>query len=157
MTDLILWRHAEAEDVSATGKDADRALTARGRKDAAKMAKWLDKHLPAGTLVLCSPARRCQETAAELSALNQAQIKVEDCLSVESNVTRIAKALTSYDSAKALLLVGHQPNLGLLIVKLLGMHQTAGVVKKGSVWWVRQRTDGDARNYYIYTVQQPDS
>ena len=157
MTDLILWRHAEAEDVSASGKDADRALTRRGRKDAEKMAKWLDKHLPAGTVVLCSPARRCQETVTALSALNHAQIKIEDCLSVESNEVRISKTLTNYDSAKALLLVGHQPNLGLLIVKLLGMHQSAGVVKKGAVWWLRQRLVGDDLKYYIYTVRQPDN
>ncbi|HSG92153.1 MAG TPA: histidine phosphatase family protein, partial [Methylotenera sp.] len=64
MKDLILWRHAEAEDISATGKDTDRVLTKRGRKDAAKMAKWLVKHLPADTVVLCSPALRCQQTAA---------------------------------------------------------------------------------------------
>jgi phosphohistidine phosphatase len=157
MTDLILWRHAEAEDVSASGKDTDRALTARGRKDAAKMAKWLDKHLPADTVVLCSPAKRCQETAAALSVLNQDKIKTEDFLSVESNVERIAFALPSYYSAKALLLVGHQPNLGLLIVKLLGLHQSAGVVKKGSVWWLRQRLVGGDLKYYIYAVQQADS
>lgn len=155
MTDLIIWRHAEAEDISTSGKDTDRALTARGRKDAAKMAKWLDNNLPADTLILCSPAKRCQETAAALSALNKYKIKTEDFLSVESNVERIAFALPSYYSAKALLLVGHQPNLGLLIVKLLGMHESACVVKKCSVWWVRQRTDGDAKSYYIYGVQQP--
>lgn len=157
MTDLILWRHAEAEDVSATGKDTDRELTRSGRKDAAKMAKWLDKHLPADTVVLSSPARRCQETAAALSDLGQIEVKAADFLSVESNVERIAKALPAYDGAKALLLVGHQPNLGLLIVKLLGMHQSAGVVKKGSVWWLRQRLAGNDLTYYIHAVKQPDS
>ena len=56
MANLILWRHAEAEDLSLTGADSDRALTKRGRKDAAKMAKWLHQHLPANTEVLSSPA-----------------------------------------------------------------------------------------------------
>jgi phosphohistidine phosphatase len=55
------------------------------------------------------------------------------------------------------LIVGHQPNLGLLITQLLGMHQSAGVVKKGSVWWLRQRIAGNESSYYIYTVKQPDS
>lgn len=157
MADLILWRHAEAEDVSASGKDSDRALTKRGRKDAARMAKWLSQYLPAVTVVLSSPAQRCQETAAALSALNQAQVKIEDFLSVDSSVERIAKELSSRYSMKSVLIVGHQPNLGLLIVKLLGMHQNAGVVKKGSVWWLRQRLAGDDSTYYIYTVKQPDS
>lgn len=155
MADIILWRHAEAEDVSTSGKDADRALTKRGRKDAAKMAKWLEQNLSADTVVLCSPAKRCQETAGALSALNQMQIKIEDFLSVNSSVEQMANALASKYSGKTVLLVGHQPNLGLLIVKLLGMHQSAGVVKKGSVCWVRQRTDGDEKIYYIYGVQQP--
>ncbi|HEY9277552.1 MAG TPA: histidine phosphatase family protein [Methylotenera sp.] len=155
MADIIVWRHAEAEDVSSSGKDTDRALTKRGRKDAVSMAKWLYQHLPTVTLVLCSPAKRCLETAAALSALNQVQIKIEDFLSVDSSVEQIANALASKYSGKTVLLIGHQPNLGLLIVRLLGMHQSAGVVKKGSVCWVRQRTDGDAKSYYIYAVQQP--
>ena len=157
MADLIFWRHAEAEDVSSSGKDTDRALTKRGRKDAARMAKWLSQYLPAVTVVLCSPAQRCLETAAALSALNQAHIQIEDFLSVDSSVERIAKELASKYSAKTVLIVGHQPNLGLLISKLLGMHQSAGVVKKGSVWWLRQRFAGNNATYYIYTVKQPDS
>ena len=35
---LILWRHAEAED---TTPDLKRVLTKRGLKDAALMAQWL--------------------------------------------------------------------------------------------------------------------
>ena len=64
---LILWRHAEAED-NATS-DAARALTSRGRKQAEKMAHWLRtqvgdelKHWR----VIASPAVRAQETAAAL-------------------------------------------------------------------------------------------
>jgi len=157
MADLIFWRHAEAEDVSASGKDTDRALTKRGRKDAARMAKWLSDYLPAVTVVLCSPAQRCRETAAALSALNQAPVIIEEFLSVDSSAERIAKELASKYSAKTVLIVGHQPNLGLLIVKLLGMHQSAGVVKKGSVWWLRQRLVGNDATYYIHSVRQPDS
>jgi phosphohistidine phosphatase len=157
MADIILWRHAEAEDVSASGKDTDRVLTKRGRKDAARMAKWLSQYLPTVTVVLCSPAQRCQETAAALSALNQVQIIIEDFLSVDSSVERITKELASKYSTKTVLIVGHQPNLGLLAVKLLGMHQSAGVVKKGSVWWLRQRLAGNDSTYYIYTVKQADS
>jgi phosphohistidine phosphatase len=157
MADLIFWRHAEAEDVSSSGKDTDRALTKRGRKDAARMAKWLSQYLPTVTVVLSSPAQRCLETAAALSALNQAQIIVEDFLSVDSSVERIAKELSTKYHTKTVLVVGHQPNLGLLIVKLLGMHQSAGVVKKGSVWWLRQRLAGNDSTYYIYTVKQADS
>ena len=74
--DLILWRHAEAEDWLAgdsqtgmsnqTGQDLDRSLTQRGEKQAARMAIWLDRQLPEGTRILVSPARRCEQTALAL-------------------------------------------------------------------------------------------
>ncbi|MGH8706923.1 MAG: SixA phosphatase family protein, partial [Burkholderiales bacterium] len=61
--DLILWRHAEAEDGPP---DLERRLTPRGRKDAAHVAKWLLQRLPSKFVVLASPALRAQETAQAL-------------------------------------------------------------------------------------------
>ncbi len=160
MANLILWRHAEAEAESASGKDTDRELTKRGRKDAAKMAKWLRQHLPADTQVLCSPARRCLQTVAALQDLGHVEIKVADFLSVESTVERIAREVTDADPARTILLVGHQPNLGLLVAKLMGMNQRACVVKKGSVWWLGQRKVdigvSAALQTYLFAVQHPD-
>src|SRR4051812_38633179 len=101
MANLILWRHAEAEDQSDTGLDNDRALTKNGRKDAAKMAKWLNEYLPQGTLILTSPARRCQETAAALNDANnkksKREIKLAEFLGTDSSVELIAKNLTNDD------------------------------------------------------------
>jgi phosphohistidine phosphatase len=154
--DLIFWRHAEAEDGSASGRDADRVLSKRGRKQAAKMAKWLSQHLPADTQVLCSPASRCLQTATALHDLHDIEIKVADFLSVESTAERIAQEIAKAAPVKALLIVGHQPNLGLLISRLAGLEQHACVVKKGSVWWLAQRSVEGVVQYYIYTIQQPD-
>lgn len=39
--DLILWRHAEAEELGEGMDDLTRALTPRGEKQAAKVAAWL--------------------------------------------------------------------------------------------------------------------
>jgi phosphohistidine phosphatase len=41
--DLILWRHAEAQDESENGDDLQRSLTSRGEKQAARIAAWLDR------------------------------------------------------------------------------------------------------------------
>jgi len=60
---LILWRHAEAEDGPV---DLKRALTGRGRKQAERMARWLREHLPDRFEVLASPAVRTCETADAL-------------------------------------------------------------------------------------------
>lgn len=160
MANLILWRHAEAEDVSATGEDAGRALTKRGRKDAAKMALWLNEHLPEDTEIFCSPARRCLETAAALNQKaplgKQRNITVAEFLGVDSSVSVIAKKVMNDDASKTLLLVGHQPNLGYLIAKVLGMPESACVVKKGSVWWIRQRIVQGVPQVYVFALQQPD-
>ena len=159
MINLILWRHAEAEDLSETGLDEDRELTKNGRKDAAKIAKWLNEYLPENTEILCSPARRCIET---VNALNDAtqhkckrEIKVADFLGTDNSVELITKNLSNDNGSQTILVVGHQPNLGVLIAKLLGMQQSA-VVKKGAVWWLRQRLVDGALQTYLFTVQHPD-
>ena len=60
MMDLILWRHAQAE---VGEPDEGRALTQQGRKQAARMAAWLDRSLPNGCRILCSPTMRTVQTA----------------------------------------------------------------------------------------------
>lgn len=160
MANLIIWRHAEAEDVRETDVDMHRALTKRGRKDALKMARWLNAHIPKEAEVLCSPARRCLETA---DALNQGlksprkrDIEIVDYLGLDSPVEEIIEHVVNDDSSKTLVLIGHQPNLGQLVAALLGMHEYACVIKKGAVWWLRQRlVDGELQTY-LYTVQNPD-
>ena len=61
--DIILWRHAEAEDGV---QDAKRKLTARGEKQAKKVARWLRKRLPGDARILSSPAVRAVQTAQAL-------------------------------------------------------------------------------------------
>ncbi len=157
MANLICWRHAEAEVDSKTGADIDRELTKQGRKDAVAMAKWLHQHLPANTEVLCSPARRCLETAAALQRFNRHQkVTIAEYLGVENTVDKIAKHVLNEDSSRTILIIGHQPNLGLLIARLLKMENEACVVKKGAVWWLRQRHVDDTVQTYLFTVQHPD-
>ena len=62
--DVILWRHADAEDGHP---DAARALTARGRRQADSMGRWLSKRLPKDYRMIVSPATRAQQTAQALS------------------------------------------------------------------------------------------
>jgi len=124
------------------------------------MAAWLNRHLPANTVVLASPARRCMETAAALREISKVEVKVAEFLGVDSSVERIAREVVDADHSRTILLIGHQPNLGLLAAKLLGMQQSACVVKKGAVWWLRQRLQDDAKGgalqTYLFAVQNPD-
>ena len=62
--DLILWRHADAEEGYP---DLARKLTAKGHKQAEAVAKWLRSRLPKNTVILCSPAVRAKQTVEALT------------------------------------------------------------------------------------------
>ena len=64
--DLVLWRHAEAQDWVEGCDDMARTLTSRGDKQASRRAKWLDRQIPDTTRILVSPARRSEQTAMAL-------------------------------------------------------------------------------------------
>src|SRR5450756_995650 len=61
--ELLLWRHADAEDGIP---DTGRALTKKGLKQAKQVAQWLKPRLPKDCLILASPAKRAQQTAEAL-------------------------------------------------------------------------------------------
>src|SRR5476649_2762294 len=83
--DLILWRHADAEDGA---DDLRRALTANGRAQAARVAQWLSQHLSEDFEVIASPAVRAQQTAAALTR----NFKTEEPLAPGAPVFAILKA-----------------------------------------------------------------
>ncbi len=66
--DLILWRHAEAHPQRDGQTDLERALTAKGERQAERMAEWLNRRLADSTRILVSPALRTQQTARALGA-----------------------------------------------------------------------------------------
>lgn len=160
MTDLIIWRHAEAEDISQTEVDLHRALTKRGHKAAKKMAKWLIKRLPEDAVVFSSPARRCLETADALNKdLKKSQrhpIEIADYLGTDSSSAAIFAQLAHQATSQTVLLVGHEPHLSELIAKLLDLRESACVVKKGAVWWIRIKVTDGVPHTYLYAMQNPD-
>jgi phosphohistidine phosphatase len=143
MANLILWRHAEAEETSISGDDAERALTKRGRKDAASMAQWLQQHLPENCEILSSPARRCLQTAEALQHVSGRKthyaVSITPFLATDGSLATMVEKLINADSSQTIVVVGHQPQLGQFIAKILGMQDSSCVVKKGAVWWLRQR------------------
>ncbi|MFT7116957.1 MAG: phosphohistidine phosphatase [Rhodoferax sp.] len=150
--DLILWRHAEAHEGAEEGDDLARVLTSRGEKQAARMAAWLDRHLPEGTRIFASPARRSQQTVAALGR----KFKVRQELAPDGNVANLL-TLVQWPKAKGcVLVVGHQPILGQTIAQLLALTATECAVKKGAVWWLRNREREAMSQTVVVTVQSPD-
>lgn len=132
---LILWRHADAEDGIP---DEQRRLTAKGHKQAKKMAGWLTAHLPEGWRVMVSPATRTCETAAALTA----DFVIDSALSTSTTPQGLLKAAGWPDGHGTVIAVGHQPTLGAAA----GLALTGAVqpwnVKKGSIWWISRDDEG---------------
>ena len=154
--DLILWRHAEAEDLPEAHADPaidlKRSLTPRGEKQAARMAAWLDRQLPEGTRIFVSPARRCEQTAM---ALNR-KFRLRQELA-PAGLPGALLARAQWPLAKTpTLIIGHQPVLGQTIAQLMGLMESDCPVKKGAVWWLRNREREGLSQTVVVTVQSPE-
>lgn len=109
---LVLMRHGEAEGLHTS--DAERALTERGKQQAAQTAEWLHEK-GVGTLpchLLCSPYRRAQETAAVLAARLGLEAQVVNGVTPDADprqaVSRIEAVLgANPDSDSTIVLVTH--------------------------------------------------
>lgn len=150
--DLVIWRHAEAVDWEEGCDDLDRALTARGYKQAIRMAEWLDRQLPESTRIFSSPARRCEDTVCRLDR----KYKIHKDLLPESNTDAILASIQWPMAKGTVLLVGHQPMIGQIIAQSLSLKDSACAVRKGSVWWLRSRERDGQRQTVLVAVQSVD-
>jgi len=150
--DLILWRHAEAFEARELQSDLDRALTPKGERQAERMAVWLNRHLPSTARVLVSPARRTQQTAQTLDR----KFKTVDALAPDGTVDALLHAARWPDSREPVLVIGHQPTLGLVAAYLTSGQPQAWAVKKGAVWWLRGREREGEMQVVLHALVSPD-
>ena len=146
--DLILWRHAEAEDGAP---DVTRELTGKGRRQAKAMAEWLESRLPKGAHILASPASRCQQTAAALGKYGTVP-----AIGVGGSARDVLDAAGWPDAAGVVVVVGHQPTLGQVAALLLTGVEDDWGMKKGGVWWFSGRRHGEEVEVALRAVLSPD-
>ena len=147
--ELILWRHAEAEDGMP---DSARELTGKGLKQARAMAEWLKPRLPESTRIIASPTRRTQQTA---SALGNDFETVKEIGAGASAKAILAAA--GWPAAKgAVVLVGHQPTLGEVAALLLTGELAGWNIKKGAVWWFSCKEKAGVEETVLRAVISPD-
>lgn len=148
--DLILWRHAEAEE---EGADLTRRLTRKGEKHAARVAAWLLQRLPSKFAVLSSPAERAQRTAAALGA----RFEARRTLGPGASASDVLVAADWPAGRRAVaVVIGHQPTIGRTAALLLSGIEQDWSVKKAALWWLSTRVrDGDAR-VVVRAVAAPD-
>ena len=137
--ELILWRHAEAEDGI---HDMERRLTAKGAKQAAKMAAFLLSRLPEDTRILVSPAKRTQQTAQALTK----NFITESTIAPGASPQAILEASGWMKGGDGcVLIIGHQPTLGKVASLLMDGKPEYWSIKKGAVWWFsRRKHEGDS-------------
>ena len=150
--DLVLWRHAEAEELSPNGDDSARELTPKGRKHAQRMGQWLDVCLPANARVWASPAGRTGQTADALGR----KYRLREVLGPHASADAVLSAVNWPEEGGAVLLVGHQPVLGEVAARLLGLQAAGCAIRKGSAWWLRHRVRNGQAQTLLVTVQTPD-
>lgn len=150
--DLILWRHAEATDAGVLEDDLERALTAKGERQARRMAEWLNRQLPASTKVLASPARRAQQTAAALDR----RIKTSAALAPDASVDALLHTVRWPDAREPVLVVGHQPTLGLAAAYLLSGQPQTWPLRKAAVCWLRARERDGELQVVLHGLVAPD-
>ena len=146
--DLILWRHAEAQDGFPDGA---RVLTPKGMRQAERMAAWLAPRIE-GARLLTSPAARAVGTATALSL----QVESLPALSPGASV-RVILAAAGWPGAKgAAVVVGHQPDLGLAAAFLLTGREMPLGIRKGAIWWFQSRQSRDGWTSHLRAVISPD-
>lgn len=147
--DLILWRHADAEDGIP---DSERKLTARGIRQAKRMAKWLKSRLPEDTVILVSPARRALQTVRALTPDFKVVAEVGTSGSPESLLAAIG-----WPTPKGnVVVVGHQPTLGETAALLVTGSKAQWGLKKGAVVWLACREHNGTSRIRLRAAISPD-
>jgi phosphohistidine phosphatase len=147
--ELILWRHAEAEPGEP---DEERVLTAKGRKQAARMAEWLDRNLPSRCRIFVSPTKRTLQTAQALGR----KFKVETELAPDAAPETILKIAKWPDAHEPVLIVGHQPTLGQVASLLIAGTPQNWSIRKANVWWITRKENEGRTHNFIRAVITPD-
>jgi phosphohistidine phosphatase SixA len=125
---LYLLRHATAEPWSPLGNDFSRSLSPAGTRHAQLVSGWVLKTLTPPDTVFCSPAKRTRETLAPILAHWPKLLSVTDYIDSMygaslSMLMTLAEDAFSY--SERLLMVGHNPAIGEILINVLQQQQAA--------------------------------
>lgn len=116
---IHLLRHAEAEMFAAS--DSARRLTARGVEQAERTGRFCLRHGIKPGMILSSPVTRALQTARIVAeCLGGVELTVVPWAACGMSPAEALEELRGYGKFPAVMLVGHQPDLGHLAATLLG-------------------------------------
>ncbi|MFO1429059.1 MAG: histidine phosphatase family protein [Candidatus Competibacteraceae bacterium] len=115
---LLLLRHAKSAWDTETATDFARPLNKRGERDAPRMGRWLRQQGLLPDYVVSSPAERAKQTALKVChalALEDERLHWEPRI-YEAPLGDLLQVLAACpETARTVLLVGHNPGLELLL------------------------------------------
>jgi phosphohistidine phosphatase len=116
-------RHGPAGDATTwEGSDFDRPLTPDGKKRIAREAKTIAALEVELDAIITSPLVRARQTAEivadELKLRDK--LRLDDRVGLGFSAGRLAEILGDYPKAKTVMLVGHEPSMGLTVGELIG-------------------------------------
>ena len=138
--EIVLLRHAHAENAAAGQSDAARPLSARGVAEARDAGAWLRQQDLRDLTVLCSPALRARQTLEH--ALGKVAAEFEPRI-YEATAGELDTLIDERADARRLLLVGHNPGFETFVA-LLATGQSGdfrGMPPAGIAWF---ELDGSA-------------
>ena len=150
--DLFLWRHADALPGI---NDFERELSPLGHLQSGKVAAWFREHAkpacPADLRILVSPSVRTRQTIYHL----RKESDIELCQPLYDNASpdEILNIIGWPDITIPTLIVGHQPQMGLLADRLLIGTPHPGSFRKGALWWLR--FEPGQKNTQLVSVVEP--
>lgn len=161
MLDVVLVRHAIAEEPDAAARagrsEAQRRLTAAGRRKMEAAAAGLHRVLPEAGRIASSPLIRARETAAILAHAYRSATPTEtERLAPGFDPARLLDWLRGQGAdAAPVILVGHEPDLGRWVGWCLGRETPAPVAfKKGAACRLEVAARGGGRIRWLLTPRQ---
>lgn len=163
---LYVMRHGPTEDHAHTGRDFDRALTLSGRDRVRSVAKALLDESEAPLHVVSSPLVRALQTAEIVAAVTELDRRVRHAREEDKGVPAVEVrremapggdqvALVSQlvrEGRRRVMVVGHEPDLSMLVSALLGRSPPQGMLK-AMVVGVKLRPTDDGGEGASFTAQ----
>ena len=128
---LYILRHANADTEAAT--DDARELSEKGREQAKKVAQFCARHGIRPDVIFSSPLIRAQQTAKPVAKELGIEVTTARWLACGATPEAICAQLAALKDAAAVMLVGHQPDLGELVGYLLGASGDSISIRKASL------------------------
>ncbi len=130
--ELYLLRHADAETVAQS--DDERFLSEKGMQQSQRVARFCEAHEIKPDIIFSSPLRRTHQTAAIVADKLRVELKTVRWLGCGAQASDMLAQIREYRNLPSLMLVGHEPDLGLFTAFMIGTGHGENIhVRKGAL------------------------